>query len=151
MHLEFMKFYGLKEVPRELTNPTIKGWFSDLGYTYDDSTAWCSCMMNWLAWKLKLERSEALDARSWLNVGINVPLNEAKLGDIVIFWREDLMGWKGHVGLFHGKDDRYIYVGGGNQSDQANTKPYWIDGVKHGFMACRELRTLEEIKKSTNL
>jgi len=152
MHLEFMKFYGLKELAGSDNNPTIMRWVKDLGFdktVLNDETAWCSLMINWLAWNLKLERSGKLNARSWLGVGINIPLQDAVLGDIVIFWRESIDSWKGHVGLHHGHDKKYIYVGGGNQNNQANTSPYHIDSPSHGFMACRRLRTLEEIARQT--
>lgn len=148
MFLLFMEYYGLKENAKKgLTNPVIKQWFTDLGYDYDDDTAWCSCMINWLAWKLGIERSHALDARSWLKVGENISLDEAKLGDVVIFWRESITSWKGHVGLYCNHDLYDIYTAGGNQNNQANILPYLIDGPNHGFMACRRLRTLDELKK----
>lgn len=149
LHLKFMEFYGLKEIPGNEHNPVIMGWVRDLHFeatVLDDETAWCSLFINWLCWKLGLERSMRLDARSWLRIGINVPIEEAQLGDIVVFWRENISSWKGHVGLFNGYDDKYIYTGGGNQNNQVNISPYPIESKGYGFMAARRLRTLDELR-----
>ena len=147
MYEEFMKFYGLKEIPGDEHNPIIVNWAQEIGHSYvkTDETAWCSIMMNYLAHTLKLERSGKLDARSWLNVGWSV--QEPKLGHIVVVWREKFNSWKGHVGLYAGQRDQYVYISGGNQGNQAVTSPYSLSRV----LGYRELRTLEEIEKSRNL
>jgi len=124
LFLEASKYYGLKEIPGEQNNPFILGWFQDIGYSWvqSESTAWCSCFINWLAWRLGLERSGKLDARSWLKVGKEV-LNP-ELGHLVILWRESISSWKGHVGLFNGQDEDFIYILGGNQSNMVKTSAY---------------------------
>ena len=124
LFLEASKYYGLKEIPGEQNNPFILGWFQDIGYSWvqTDETAWCSCFINWLAWRLGLERSGKLDARSWLKVGKEV-LNP-ELGHLVILWRESITSWKGHVGLYSGQDEDFIYILGGNQSNMVKTSEY---------------------------
>lgn len=138
MFFKFMEFYGLREYPGpQENNPTILQWFRDIGHVWvqNDELAWCSCMMNWLAWYLRIHRSGKLDARSWLDVGANVPLHEAALGHLVILWREEPTSWKGHVGLFVGLEGDQIYVAGGNQSNQVNISPY----PKGRLLAVKEL------------
>jgi len=124
LFLEASKYYGLKEIPGEQNNPIILGWFQDIGHSWvqNDETAWCSCFINWLAWRLGLERSGKLDARSWLDVGKEV-LNP-ELGNLAILWRESISSWKGHVGLFNGQDEDNIYILGGNQSNMVKTSAY---------------------------
>jgi len=139
MHLLAMEYYGLKEVPGIHSNPTIMRWFRDIGYTWvqGEETAWCSCFINWLAWKLELERSGKLTARSWLDVGEEV--NSPELGHVAIFWRESKTSWKGHVGLYAGDDDDFIYCLGGNQGNQVNIKAMPIDRL----LEFRSLKSLE--------
>lgn len=36
--------------------------------------------------------------------------DEPKPGDIVVWWREQLAGWKGHVGLVHQLPDGMLYT-----------------------------------------
>ncbi len=139
MFLLAMEFYGLKEIVGAEDNPTIVNWFRDIGHGWvkDDETAWCSCFINWLAWKLDLERSGKLDARSWLQVGTAIETPE--LGDVLIFWRVSVTSWKGHVGLYAGEDENYYYVYGGNQGNQANIKPY----PKNRFLGARRLHPID--------
>jgi len=137
MHLKFMEFYGLREIAGEQNNPTIMDWAEDLGLTWvqNDETAWCSLMINWIAWKLGIEYTGKLNARSWLDIGENVPFGEAVLGHVCVFWRDDPSSWKGHVGLYAGTDGSDIYVHGGNQMNQANCSPY----ARTRLLAIKEL------------
>lgn len=118
------KYYGLKEIQGEQDNPIIVNFFKEIGHSWvkDDETAWCSAFINYVALKAGFERSGKLNARSWLNVGKKV--DKPELGDIVVFWREDVNSWKGHVGLYINHDDKYIYCLGGNQSNQVNITAY---------------------------
>lgn len=118
--------FGVTEVPGKKHNPTIVNYSKDIGYKgiIDDETAWCSIFINWCALKAGLERSEKLNARSWLDVGEETknPLP----GDIVVFWRESLESWKGHAGIFisYSEDKKFIYCLGGNQSNRVQITPY---------------------------
>ena len=145
--LEASKYYGLKEIPGEQNNPIILGWFQDLGFNWvqDDETAWCSCFVNWIAWRLGMERSSRLNARSWLDVGEKILTPE--LGDLVVFWREDPSSWKGHVGIFNGQDKDFIYSLGGNQGNMVQTSPY----PQERLLAYIRLRPLDIVKENQNL
>jgi len=124
-----LDFYGLREIPGEKNNPTILKFFTDVGHKWvqSDETAWCSAFINWLAWDLRLSRSGELDARSWLNVGEETPVPNK--GDIAILWRESIDSWKGHVGLYIRSNDSYIWLLGGNQSNEVNISAYPIGRV----------------------
>jgi len=125
-HIELaLSQYGTKEIVGAKDNPEVLKYFKNLGFdasSLKDETAWCSAFVNWVCRESGLEFTGKLNARSWTNVGHEVV--EPKLGDIVIFWRESPDSWKGHVAFYINDDDKYIYVLGGNQSNQVNIKPY---------------------------
>lgn len=79
--------------------------------------------------KARVERSGAMNARSWLLVGEEIV--DPKLGDIVVFWRESLESWKGHVGIFIGfsEDKRRVFCLGGNQRNKVCILPYDAERV----------------------
>jgi uncharacterized protein (TIGR02594 family) len=121
--------YGLKEIPGVENNPEILGFFKDIGHQWvqNDETAWCSAFLNAIAKRTGYQRSNRLDARSWSYVGKDTQIPE--IGDIVILWRDNPNSWKGHVGLFINKDDKYVYVLGGNQNNSVCISPYPIKRV----------------------
>ncbi|SDG82160.1 C40 family peptidase [Psychroflexus sediminis] len=117
---------GVKEVSGSGANEKIIQYAKDcnfIDYTSDE-TAWCSLFINWVAHKARVKRSHSLAARSWLLTG--VPTDHPEPGDIVIFWRESLDSWKGHVGIFMGfsQDGHRIYCLGGNQGNQVSVTAY---------------------------
>lgn len=124
MFAHAMSYYGLKELPGEKNNPTILNFFKEIGHSWvqTDETSWCSALINYLAKVNGYEYSGKLDARSWLKVGRSVVLPNP--GDIVVFWREHITSWKGHVGFFIRDDGTEIYTLGGNQDNSVCIKPY---------------------------
>lgn len=103
-------------------NPVIVNYFKEVGVkgVNDDETPWCSVFVGWCALKADLNYSKSALARSWMNVG--TPVSEPEPGDIVIFWRDSLTSFKGHVGFFMGfsKDASRVYCLGGNQGNQVS-------------------------------
>jgi uncharacterized protein (TIGR02594 family) len=126
---DFLSNYGLSEIDGPLSNSKIMEFFEEIGFDWvtDDSTAWCSAALNFFAKKHGYERSGKLDARSWLKVG-EITL-APKLGDVTVLWREKPESWKGHVGLFINKNDKYIWLLGGNQNNSISISAYPIDRV----------------------
>ncbi len=124
MFAHAMSYYGIREIPGEEHNKEILKFFEEIGHAWvkTDETSWCSAFINYLAKVNGYEYSGKLDARSWLNVGHKVMLPNP--GDIVIFWREHITSWKGHVGLFVRDDGTEIYTLGGNQNNSVCIKPY---------------------------
>jgi len=117
--------YGIKEISGSQDNPEVLKYFDALGFDgskLKDETAWCSAFANWVCMNSGLDCSGKLNARSWINVGVEV--TEPKLGDIVVFWRESRDSWKGHVAFYVNDDAKYVYVLGGNQSNQVKVAAY---------------------------
>jgi uncharacterized protein (TIGR02594 family) len=119
MLLEFLKIYGVTEVPGVKDNPVILEWAKETGLDTSykhDATAWCGLAMAVVAKRAGKELPPTpLWALNWAQFG-NKVTDGAKLGDILLFKREG----GGHVGLYVGEDDDCYHVGGGNQSDTTN-------------------------------
>lgn len=120
------RFIGIKEVPGSKSNSSILAMLHlDQEWPKDDSVPWCSAFMNYVAWLLRLPRSKSLRARSWLQVGVPIGVEEAHPGfDIVVLKRGDgpqpgpeVIDAPGHVGFFAGWEKETVLVLGGNQSD----------------------------------
>lgn len=122
---------GVTEVIGKKHNQQILNYAKEAGFTTvkDDETAWCSIFLNWIAKKCGLNGSNKMDARSWLNVGITVTKPEP--GDVVVYWRESISSWKGHVGIFLGFsiDGTRIYTLGGNQGNAVSISAYSANEV----------------------
>lgn len=118
MLLEFLKIYGVTEVPGAADNPVILQWAKETGqkdYKHD-ATAWCGLAMAVVATRAGKELPPGpLWALNWALFGTKVT-GGAKLGDVLVFKRAG----GGHVGLYVGEDDQSYHVGGGNQSDTTN-------------------------------
>lgn len=116
---EFLKIYGITEVPGSADNPFILQWAKETGLDRDykhDATAWCGLAMAVVAKRAgKVVPPNPLWALNWAKFGNKVS-DGAKLGDILVFKRAG----GGHVGLYIGEDDECYHVGGGNQSDTTN-------------------------------
>lgn len=125
-HLEIaLSQVGIKEIAGKKDNPEVLKYFNSIGFDgfkLKDETAWCSAFMNWVMKESNNEITGKLNARSWLNVGISV--ENPCIGDIVVLWREKPSSWKGHVGLFIRETKNWIYVLGGNQSNQVKISAY---------------------------
>lgn len=138
------RFVGSKEVPGTTSNPQVLAMLRlDENWPQDDSVPWCSAFANYVAWLLRLPRSKSLRARSWLNVGQVISLEEAEPGfDVVIFKRgtgsqpgPEVIDAPGHVGFFAGVDGSKILVLGGNQSDSVSIAGY----PKNALLGVRRL------------
>lgn len=116
--------YGERALPGQPDNPDIMQMAKDCGFGdyVHDSIAWCSLFMNWVALKAGYERSNALNARSWLSVGASVETPE--LGDVVVYWRDDPNGTLGHVGLWVAARDGVIFTLGGNEGNEVQVEGF---------------------------
>lgn len=123
---EFINVHGTAEVKGPRSNPTILAWAKSVGLDRvyrDDSTAWCGLAMAYVAGQAGWDnapRGNALLARNWLYWGAPAP--KAMLGDVLVFWRGNLNGTKGHVGVYVGEDATAYHVLGGNQDDRVSIK-----------------------------
>lgn len=137
------RYIGLAEVAGETSNSyaIMDMLRRDQSWPKNDETPWCSAFVNHIAWLLRLPRSKSLRARSWLQVGEPVKLEDAEPGfDVVILKRgsgeqpgPEVINAPGHVGFFGGLEkgvieDR-VMVLGGNQKNSVNVTSYPIDRV----------------------
>ena len=115
-------------------NPSVIRYFHEIGHTWvkHDEVAWCAAFWNWVCLKSFCEKTGKLNAQSFLEVGTHINPIDAKFGDTVVLWRDSPTSWKGHVGGFVGwsKDRRFVYLIGGNQSNQVNIKRYLSKKIK---------------------
>ena len=117
--------YGVAETPGSKSNPVVLDYFKEAGHAWvldDTNYAWCSAFANWVAKKAGLPYTKQLLARSWLTVGQET--KKPEIGDICVFWRNNINGAEGHVSFFIREDGDNIYCLGGNQSDQVNISIY---------------------------
>lgn len=131
------RFVGLAEVAGATSNPQVLAMLRlDAGWVESDETPWCSAFVNYVAWLLRLPRSGSLAARSWLKIGIPVPISEAVAGsDVVVLKRPggpgaDVVAAPGHVGFYAGaEDDDSFWLLGGNQGDKVSVALFDLDRV----------------------
>lgn len=124
------RFVGVSEAPGAVAHPQILAMLRlDSEWPKDDEVPWCSAFVNYIAWLLRLPRSKALNARSWLSVGAPIALADAAAGfDICVFWRGSKDGPQGHVAFFAGLESdgiaQRLHVLGGNQGDRVSVAEY---------------------------
>jgi uncharacterized protein (TIGR02594 family) len=118
--LNALKLYGTWEWAGNENNPIILNMFKEIGQSWvkDDETAWCAVFVNYCLKQAGLPQTGKIQARSFLTYGVST--KKPELGDIVVFWRERKDSPFGHVGFYISETPSYIYVLGGNQSDQVN-------------------------------
>lgn len=122
---------GVKEITGPEHNSQIVAYAEYTGITgiTNDEIPWCSTFVNWCARKAGLKYSGKATARSWVHIGTQV--EDPIPGDIVVFWREHVHSWKGHVGIFMGfnADGTQVFCLGGNQNNEVNIREYDVEKV----------------------
>ena len=119
---------GVKELSGSRNNPRIVDYHRT---TIDsarwkngmpDSVDWCSSFVNWVVKKAGINGTNKGNARSWLSWGQR--LNKPVPGCVVVFWRDSLSSWKGHVGFYVGEAGSHVKVLGGNQDNAVTISTY---------------------------
>lgn len=128
------QWIGEKELAGPLSNPLVLAMLRlDAKWVEDDVTPWCSAFVGFVCKCLPgVERSRSLAARSWLLVGKEVSLAQAKPGwDVVVLTRgtgkqpgKDVIAASGHVGFYVGQEGPNVLVLGGNQGDAVSIAPF---------------------------
>lgn len=129
LYLAASRDIGVKEIPGRRDNARIMEYFKVAGHTWVNSeqTPWCSAAM--CAWTsaCALPSTGSLRARSWLDVSPARAVKRTEdlaLGDIVVLWRGSRDAATGHVALFVTRRAGYLYLLGGNQSNEVCIKRY---------------------------
>ena len=112
-------------------NPKVVQYFADVGHSWvkDDETAWCAAFVGAMLKKAGLPHTGKLNARSYLDWGQPVDLDDAQPGDVVVLWRGSPNAWTGHVAFLDRIEGGFWFLLGGNQSDQVNVAGYPRDRV----------------------
>lgn len=122
---------GLDQWPGARHNPVIVEMFSTVGHSWvqDDETPWCAAFVGAVLASLGLPHTGKLNARSYLDWGEEVALQDAQPGDVVILWRNSPSAWQGHVGFFAGIDGDRVIMRGGNQGNKVSDARYPLSRV----------------------
>lgn len=107
------------------SNPKVLVYYADAGHAWvkSDEVAWCAAFVGAMLARAGLKGTGSLAARSYLDWGTPVALEDAKPGDIVIFSRGKSKVY-GHVAFYVRHDEKTITVVGGNQRDMVSEAPY---------------------------
>lgn len=122
------RYEGLKEWPGAKSNPDVESLFADAGFPgLTDDVPWCAGFIGAVLAEVGLIPSGSLMARSYLTWGMDVPLQEARPGDVVIFPRGAPPA--GHVAFFVGFRGERVIVLGGNQDDMVKESSYATSSI----------------------
>lgn len=131
--VEARKYIGAREIKGATDNPTVVGFWAEIGANWfnDDETPWCGGFVGAVLKRAgypTLSAAQAPRARAWLNYGHAI--SEPVVGAVVVFWRGSRNGTSGHVGFVAGAD-RFgrLMVLGGNQSDAVTIAAFDRDRV----------------------
>jgi uncharacterized protein (TIGR02594 family) len=120
------RLVGLREIKGTRHEPDVVQFFADVGHDWvkDDETAWCAAFVGAMLERSGLSSTRKLNAKSYLEWGEDVPIDEAQEGDICVFWRGSPDAATGHVAFYVSHGSSQVMVLGGNQSDSVSIAPY---------------------------
>jgi len=136
-----MSQYGITEWTGIEHNPEVMKYFQEIGHNWvkDDETAWCAAFVNWVLLKAGIKGTGKLNAKSFLELGVDNNLEDAMSGDVIVLERGKPGDPYGHVGFLVHYDDHYIWLLGGNQGNQVNIAKY----SRKAFLSARILQDPE--------
>ncbi len=115
---------GVTEIPGVENNPRILHYARQSGqyWVKSEDTSWCALFVAFVISEIPefmrpIPPNQAAKAREWLKMGVDVPLENARPSDLVIFWRSSTDSWQGHVGFYLGRKGDDFLVLGGNQGN----------------------------------
>jgi len=113
------RYIGVQEFPGKESNPVVEEFFRASGHPgLTDDVPWCAAFVGAILAECGLQGTGNLMARSYSRWGMNVPLRDAKPGDVVVIERGPPPA--GHVGFFVRWSDDNVILRGGNQRDTVN-------------------------------
>jgi len=125
---------GVFEFPGRANNPRIVAYHeSTRAYSGTaDAVPWCSSFVNFCVERAGLVGTNSQRARSWEDWGYDVT-DAPRVGDVVVFSRENSDVKGGHVGFYVGETDDTISLLGGNQSNKVKISNYPKNGKLGNF------------------
>lgn len=120
---------GTKAWQETGSNPNIKALWDEIGYDgskFADQTAWCAVFASAVLKRSGNKYLKTASSQAYKNYGKEVAhIRDAKVGDLVVFYRKGKNSNMGHIGFYAGKyTDTHIMVLGGNQSDNLNIRSF---------------------------
>jgi len=102
------------------SNPKVVAYYKDAGFAgiKEDDVAWCAAFVGAMLKRAGVKPSNSLLARSYLKWGVQVPISQAKRGDIGVIPRGT--DWQGHVFFIEKIEGGKVYAIGGNQKDSVS-------------------------------
>lgn len=126
---------GAREIGGNNRGPFVEKYLAPAGL--DEGNAWCASFVSWCYLQASGGDPDSMPfpyspgARAILQKlkarGMGHAPNrgyEPEPGDIVVWWRERLEGWLGHVGLVHQLKDGMLYTIEGNKSTKVQGFSY---------------------------
>jgi uncharacterized protein (TIGR02594 family) len=130
-----IQYLGIKEMPGIKSNPAIINMATTIGLKgvyNDDDIAWCAVFINFLCSitgkptvKIKGDLYNLMRASEFMNWGNEVKIEQAQLGDIVVFKRPG--GY--HVAIIIAESKTTLHVIGGNQGNSVSIAEFSKDNV----------------------
>ena len=133
-------------------NPVIMEMYASVGHDWveHDSVAWCAAFVGHCIERAGLRSTRKLTARSYLDWGVPVPIEDARLGDIAVIPRGS-SSWQGHVFFIERIEGAWVWGLGGNQDDAVNVKRYPLSKVlgvrRAGNVAPRVTMSVREVQE----
>lgn len=125
-------YLGLEEFPGAKHNPKIVQMYADSGnaWVHEDETPWCAAFVGSVLAQAGIKGTGKLNARSYLNWGQAVELDNAQRGDVVVLERGKDPA-SGHVAFYDGPSPRkgYIHLLGGNQGNKVSVAEFPISRI----------------------
>jgi len=117
---------GTREIVGKKHNPKVVGWFAQVGHSWvnDDETPWCAAFIGAMLDDAGLPHTGKLNARSYLDWGVDVDIRDALPGDVVVFWRGSPKAATGHVADYEYHTPTLIGCLGGNQRNAVRVAEY---------------------------
>lgn len=113
---------GVREVNGRGSNPRVEEYLRTAARVpgATDEIPWCAAFVGWVLLKAGLTPTGKLSARSYMDWGR--PLDIPAPGCIVVLWREDPKGYKGHIGFLVCEEvimgKHHVVLLGGNQTNR---------------------------------
>ena len=144
-------YIGTTEGPGPADNPVIMEMYASVGHDWveHDSVAWCAAFVGHCLEQAGIRSTRKLTARSYLDWGIPIDVEDVQQGDIGVIPR-GRSSWQGHVFFIDRIEGQWVWGLGGNQGDAVNVKRFPVSkllGVRRaGNVAPSVTRSVEEVQ-----
>lgn len=145
-------YIGTTEGPGPADNPIIMEMYASVGHDWveHDSVAWCAAFVGHCLERAGIRSTRKLTARSYLDWGIPIEVEDAQQGDIGVIPR-GTSSWQGHVFFIDRIEGQWVWGLGGNQDDAVNVKRYPVSkllGVRRaGNVALAVTMSVEAVQR----